>query len=418
MEKPLDLSQREEMEMQRQRDNFMPSRDEPICQVTNCDCPLKHIMLLDSPKTIQRENSMNGFEEQSDQPSRGLVSLNNGYDQYAQMGACSSQGKRLCVDSNYNSSQIHPKRRRMEMYNKSMTKSSSNGDLISLGNANSDQERFSQSSMISGKSESRDYQVAPTNYDNSTHVGEAIFNSRERSMSMSTPHIQRLPKKRQSVRRISPETVTKNSSKERENTSFISQEISELASVSPHDKFIGNGKARPTCMTSLPASTAIPSSSATITKPQASTSSSSVARETKSSASNGKQSAYDLQSLKADMLREIDLSNEKGDEDEVKPQRGNIFFSRNNKINKFKNKTTEENLAPARKEIASQGAPSSENSDKLQSLDYMILTTLMQSEDQPFKARNNHIHEIIRGEKRGKLCLMDLVELQVEMGLA
>jgi hypothetical protein len=39
-------------------------------------------------------------------------------------------------------------------------------------------------------------------------------------------------------------------------------------------------------------------------------------------------------------------------------------------------------------------------------------------DDFNFRPRNSHIDQIIRGEKTGKLCLMDIVELQVEIGLA
>lgn len=54
---------------------------------------------------------------------------------------------------------------------------------------------------------------------------------------------------------------------------------------------------------------------------------------------------------------------------------------------------------------------------KMSALDYLISKVLVERIDVPFKACNTEIQEIYTGAKKGRLTLVDLIELQVEASL-
>lgn len=57
------------------------------------------------------------------------------------------------------------------------------------------------------------------------------------------------------------------------------------------------------------------------------------------------------------------------------------------------------------------------NHVKLQALDYLMSNVLIQEKGQSFKNKNETVQKMLNGDKIGKVSMLDVVELQVEMGL-
>lgn len=55
---------------------------------------------------------------------------------------------------------------------------------------------------------------------------------------------------------------------------------------------------------------------------------------------------------------------------------------------------------------------------KMSALDFLLSKFLMEKDDDQITPRNDHAREILNGEKKGTLNLFDVMELQVELGLA
>ena len=96
---------------------------------------------------------------------------------------------------------------------------------------------------------------------------------------------------------------------------------------------------------------------------------------------------------------------------------------------------TDSNDSEGGSDVNSSGQPSPKSSDgsdndldkgfpippdpnlKMSALDYLISKVLVEHRDIPFKACNTEIKEIYTGAKKGRLTLVDLIELQVEASL-
>ncbi|XP_033747546.1 uncharacterized protein LOC117332662 [Pecten maximus] len=385
-----------------------PSRDEPICQIENCNCPLKHIIQLDSQK---RSSPKIGTE--SERPQHHQQMDNVQFPFYNHFITSSQYNQQSSTSSEF----FNPKRRRVNMYNEE-TGQCSIGNSSTTANVPDTSANFCSGSRYDQSSNPfyRTYtqQVADcerqTNTDNSKtdyHVNKPVLDTRvpsidcvnsgpngaqhldvgpyQRERSKSATLLPMLPKKR-GIKRYSPDPKREQDTSSRQSYE-TTRKLSRQASSTMKPK---------TDSLLLPAARSSPSPTSTISCPPA---------------VPAKPPKYDAKSIKADMIREID--SQKDDDEDVQTFRKKLFDS----FMKTKEpiKAEDENKAPPAEEKQKEEVT---HTNPMTSLDYLISKTLMESEDKPFKARNNHIHEIIRGEKRGRLCLMDLVELQVEMGLA
>lgn len=59
-----------------------------------------------------------------------------------------------------------------------------------------------------------------------------------------------------------------------------------------------------------------------------------------------------------------------------------------------------------------------ESGPKMSALDFLMSKFLMNKDDKPFSVRNEHANAVLEGKKKGTLNLLDVMELQVELGLA
>lgn len=404
MEKPLDLSNREEDEggcSENKMEEF-PNRDEPICQIENCNCPLKHIIQLDSQKRSSPQVAMENENQQQQHMDNMQFPFYNNFI---------TNGNQFNQRSSNSPEFFHPKRRRVNMYNEETGQCSVGGsgsatanipdagaNFCSGGQYNQTSSPFyrsyNQSGINCGRQNNTDYRdnklvletkVPAIDGANGGQNGGQHLDMGPYQRARSKSATLMLPKKR-GVKRYSPDLK-----QDQETSSKYIHENNRKISRQPSSSM----KAKADGLL-LPAARSSPSPTSTISCPPA------VPEKTPK---------YDAKSIKADMIREID--SQKDDDEDVETFRKKLFDS----FMKTKEpiKSEDENKAPPVEEKKEEEVT---HTNPMTSLDYLISKTLMESEDKPFKARNNHIHEIIRGEKRGRLCLMDLVELQVEMGLA
>lgn len=423
MDHPLDLSSQTDMDSCKQYQNDMVRDEDAVCQFQNCSCPKKHLTILESPKVITQNKK------------------NNTTLCYAASG-CSSQippiecgntnnykRNRMSPDTD-SENRFHPKRRKMERGKQTLGKSSSETDLQSHCSFAVDQQLTDHQ-----QSYTQTYSSSQENWGREQHIrhDEDVYNKnremehsvyfdnpmaniwrnkdadqdphhqQQRERSKTVSHIQRLPKKRAYVRNFSTESngnkstltngatngtsrrqLPSNNSKSESTQScdkrsqFYQSEANDSSSVSSDDSNITDNDKVPV-----------------------------KAREM-----TEKEKAYLL--LKADIMKEID--NDKDKEEDVTTFRKKLFQramgaagltcgpSKPQKT--LENKEKEEPLS----ESPGEG--------RITALDYLMSRKLLETEDKAFKPRNHHIHQIINGEKPGRLCLMDIVELQVEVGLA
>ncbi|XP_048734510.1 uncharacterized protein LOC125650341 [Ostrea edulis] len=368
MEQPLDLSQNSDSN---KRSEYNMDVEEPICQYPNCSCPLKHITTLESPKHRQSPPGTEQYMIHSSAMDRPYDIRHDGinYD--------GSLGKRTYMDEYSNTNFYHPKRRKIEMYKQRIARSTSENSLAAYDDPystlNGDYQGYAPNGSIPYPSHEKNNEFCkPRSINTPIAVAEdensmeGIFNSTPpddeyRERSYSTSHIQRLPKKRQYTRQYS--------------TSSSSQQISPRPSQSNSHLVSQSQRYASQRYKPMP--------SATVTSE-------------KEEEENNKETAS---SIKAEMIREIDNC---PDTDDVATFRKQLF----------------ETIVKSAKQAREAKLRCNNTGAGLVALDYLISKNVLHSEDKPFKARNNHIQQIIRGEKPGKLCLMDIVELQVEIGLA
>ncbi|XP_060064785.1 uncharacterized protein LOC132545100 [Ylistrum balloti] len=398
MEKPLDLSHREDETEGDNMEDF-PSRDDPICQVENCNCPLKHIIQLDSQRRSSPKSSSENDQQQQTMDNRQYPFYNN--------FITSSQFSQRSVTS---SEYFNPKRRRVNMYNEETGQCSvgnraataPDNNVTSCNGSRYDQSNSPYYCAYNQQIVDCDINNGKTGYhENKTALDSRVssiggastasnggqhldFEPCQRARSKSATLMPMLPKKR-GIKRYSPDPNQEQAASSRHGTEINRKSRQATSSMkSKTDSLL------------LPAARLSPSPTSTISCPPI---------------VPAKPPKYDAKSIKADMIREID--SQKEDDEDVETFRKKLFDSFMKK--KDLSKAEDENKTPP---VVEKKQDEVTHANPMTSLDYLISKTLMESEDKPFKARNNHIHEIIRGEKRGRLCLMDLVELQVEMGLA
>ncbi|OWF40991.1 uncharacterized protein LOC110463145 [Mizuhopecten yessoensis] len=420
MERPLDLSQRED-EAERQEDKMedFPSRDEPICQVENCNCPLKHIIQLDSQNRSSSKASKDSDHHQQEQHQQQQLPDHVQYPFYNHFISSSHYNQRTNTSPEF----FNLKRRRVNMYNEetgqcsvgsgAATASAPENSLTSCNGTRYDQSTSPfyrtytqqlvdcepQNSMGNSKTGYNDNKAVldtrvpsiggATNRPNGAQhldVGPC-----QRARSKSATLLPVLPKKR-GIKRYSPDPKREQGATSLQHAHESNRKYL-MRQTSPPMKPKTDSLLLPVATRSSPSPTAAISCPPSAIEPKM------------------KPPKYDAKSIKADMIREID--SQKDDDEDVQTFRKKLFES----FMKTKEqvKAEDENKAPP---VVEKKEEEVTHVNPMTSLDYLISKTLMESEDKPFKARNNHIHEIIRGEKRGRLCLMDLVELQVEMGLA
>lgn len=376
MEQPLDLSQNSDSH---KRNEYSMDVEEPICQYPNCSCPLKHITTLESPKHRQ---SPPGSELYISHPSAVDVA-------YEGMNFEAGLGKRTFMDECSSSNFYHPKRRKIEMYKQRIARSTSETSLATYEDPYSALSAEYQGYAPNGNipypiPEKNDLFCKPRSMNSSgTMAGhemsmEGMYhtpsNTEEeyRERSYSTSHVQRLPKKRQ-----------------------YAKQYSAAAAAAA-----GNGPSQQA--PARPAQCNGPQVGATQSQRYASQRSKPAPSATVTSEKDGKENKTKTEtasSIKADMIREIDNC---PDTDDVATFRKQLL----------------DTIVKSAKQAREAKAQGGNTGGGLVALDYLISKNVLHSEDKPFKARNSHIQQIIRGEKPGKLCLLDIVELQVEIGLA
>ncbi|XP_052073288.1 uncharacterized protein LOC127711328 isoform X1 [Mytilus californianus] len=344
MEQPLDLSQRESA-MEKKVLNI--DMEEPICQFTNCSCPLKHILSLDS-----NDSQINaGFRPRCETVSSG---------DYPR----SQFQKRLQEQSDSVQDHFHPKRRKIEQYKQNISRSSSDTNLYGYGGPTDPFRSFTNYSgedMSQRKSPEHKYQpywkssqtyTATNTYPSS----DSIDTTPSSDVKVIPKHAERLPKKRSHARNLSYDH------------SFLQHSGNDIkSSRTPSPQSMSNDAemsqgvviedVKPMDHINLPELTSGPK--------------------------------VHGEELRASILKELRDEKDDEDVDEFRKRFFGSLFSR---------------------------AKSSANKGKTSALDILISDKC--KDDIDFRPRNSHIDQILRGEKQGKLCLMDIVELQVEIGLA
>lgn len=352
MEQPLDLSQREST-VERSQKVINIDMEEPICQYTNCSCPLKHILSLDK----KEQPNTDSFRPRCDTICSGDYSRG-------------PLQKRIQEQTENSQGHFHPKRRKMEQYKQSISRSSSDTNLhgyvgptdhFRSSFTNYSGEDTSQRNITEGKYQSY-WKPSQTYTATNTYpcVSEESSDAPGSEGKMVPKHIERLPKKRSHARNLSYDNSFQNSlhsgSEMKASRTPSPQTMSTDADMSRGEN-LAEEKKPPFDPSNLPELNVSPRT-------------------------NGDE-------LRASIMAE--LNNEKDDED-VNEFRKRFFGS----------------LFSRAKGASKKGKPSA--------LDILISNKCM--DDFNFRPRNSHIDQIIRGEKSGKLCLMDIVELQVEIGLA
>ncbi|OWF39755.1 uncharacterized protein DDB_G0271670-like [Mizuhopecten yessoensis] len=442
MEQPLDLSQREHSDSPAA--NKMET-DDVICPYVNCACPLRHVPPIDI-RLSQHFGHFGHLGNVMAPIARAPFGYLPGFYTDAMRMEPSSLylNKRNPIhDASQNSGVVHPKRRKVEECRHTVTKSAPCDESSSSKSSVSPKTRFfrpgfpmengetssssslsvSPTSSLSSSTSSLSSSHSPSNisfekkvqpdedsfrtpkrvspsaiiepYDvsmteESSAVNDNNVAQRERSKTIS--YMERLPKKRVAGRLLSQDTSNSSSFNinQSQTTAAVSPDTRNSPSSSPGcDVITGNDRNQSNAGQNMD----VPSPSV-----------SPVDKETRPKV----KPSYDVSSLKADMIREIDEAEKR----ERCPSRQKTTYIGYGKSRPSESKVqhSETNL---RDEVAENPG-----GVRMTALDYLISKTLLQREDRPYKARNHHIHQIIRGEKPGKLCLMDIVELQVEIGLA
>lgn len=428
MEQPLDLSQREYPDNRRTLHRM--ETDAVMCPYVNCNCPLRHCPQIDmrrsphlghliTPIAHAPFGYMPGFY-----PDPMLLEQNTVY-----------QNKRTQFhDSIRHAGTMHPKRRKTGDYNDTTIKSSSDDESSSklpvspkikffrpgfpMDNSESSSSSSSPTPSLSSSTSSmsssshspsnisyeRKVTVDDVGFKTRTRVSPPITNqqsndvtmanasSAQREKSNTYSYMEMLPKKRIAGRFLSHDYQDDNVLKPHQYSSSTSVKVdtrNSPSSSSGSDVIFVNDRDQSCSGQSLES----PSSS----------SASLVPKETRPKI----KAAYDVSSLKADMIREIDEA-DRQERNLTRRKTTYIGYGRGSPNDKSHESDTklEEDTTKYPGDI------------RMTALDYLISKTLLQRGDRPYKARNHHIHQIIRGEKPGKLCLMDIVELQVEIGLA
>lgn len=332
MEQPLDLSQRE------------PDLEEPVCQYTNCSCPRKHLLSLDN-------------KESNSTPFRPRCETASSLD--------FSQFQKRTHEQTDNNTQCHPKRRKIEEYNKNISRSSSDTNLYGYGGPS---ETFRSYSPYASEETSLAQRSSPEEKVHSYWKSSQVVTSRNTYPCASREsqdntvidvrtvpsHTERLPKKRSHARNLSYENLYP---KPQHNESKLSR------TPSPQEMIIDNEMSQ--------------GSAAEITKPNTDIVLPELNPGTKVKGDE----------LRASIMKELRENQDDEDVDEFRKRFFGSLFSR-------------------------AKAPSGKSSP----LDILISDRCKSELD--FRPRSSHIDQILRGEKQGKLCLMDIVELQVEIGLA
>lgn len=437
MEQPLDLSQREHS------DNSAANKmetDDVICPYINCTCPLRHL----PPMDIRLSSHFGHFG------SHGNAMVSNSRAPFGYLPGFYTDAMLMDPSSMYmnkrnptlevgnHSGMAHPKRRKVEECQRTVSKSSdepsSSRTSVSpktrffrpgfpLENNESSASLASLPSSLSSSTSSLSSSHSPSVLDKKVHVDEEMFRTpkrlsppaiteytdvsmpsdnpaindhlsiqRERSKTIS--YMERLPKKRFAGRILSQDTSP--------STPLNANQTAICTATSPSPT--GNSpRTSPAC----DVTTGSDGNQSTVGQ-DTEMPSPSVSPVDKDGRPKSKPS-YDAASLKADMIREIDEAEKR--ESCSSPQKKTTFIGYGRTSpNETKTKDEQTNIRDDMTE--------NPGGVRMTALDYLISKTLLQREDRPYKARNHHIHQIIRGEKPGKLCLMDIVELQVEIGLA
>ncbi|XP_033748457.1 uncharacterized protein LOC117333324 [Pecten maximus] len=436
MEQPLDLSQREHS------DNPTVTRmetEDGICPYINCTCPLRHRPPMDirlSPHFGHFRHLGNVMTPNTRAPFGYLP----GFYTDAMLMEPNSlyfNKRNPTPERNNHSGTTHPKRRKVEECKHTMSKScdESSNSRTSVSPKtrffhpgfpmeNGESSLSSSPSSLSSSTSSLSSSHSPSNitFEKKNHVDEDSFRTpkrssppaivehadvsmtaenpavndivsvqRERSKTIS--YMERLPKKRFAGRLLSQDTSP--------NTSFNINQSQTSTATSPDPRSSPSTSGGCDIITGNDGNVSTVGQDTDMPSPSVSP----VEKDVRSKA----KPSYDAASLKADMLREIDEAEKRERCSSPQKKTTLIGYGRSSQ-NEIKTKDNETNLQD----------DMTENSGgvRMTALDYLISKTLLQREDRPYKARNHHIHQIIRGEKPGKLCLMDIVELQVEIGLA
>lgn len=335
MEQPLDLSQRE------------PELEEPVCQYTNCSCPRKHLLSLDN-------------KESNSAPFRPRCETASSLDY--------SQFQKRPNEQTDNNSQFHPKRRKIDEYNKNISRSSSDTNLYGYGGPT---ETFRSYSPYTTDETSLAHRSSPEEKVHAYWKPSQTVTSKNTypSAPLETPdntgndvrtvssHTERLPKKRSHARNLSYENLY---TKSHLNENKLSRTPSPDEMVVDSDMSRGSSveNIKPTTELVLPELNA------------------------------GTKVKGD--ELRASIMKEVRENQDDEDVDEFRKRFFGSLFSRS--------------------KAASTNKGSSSPLD-------MLISDRCKSELN-FRPKSSHIDQILRGEKQGKLCLMDIVELQVEIGLA
>ncbi|XP_060073531.1 uncharacterized protein LOC132553313 [Ylistrum balloti] len=440
MDQPLDLSQRENT------DNPTTNRmetDDVICPYVNCTCPLRHIPPMDirrsphfghlghignvmTPTTRAPFGYLPGFytDAMLIEPNAMYLNKRNpnnivsdcpgmGHPKRRKVEECKNTVSKSCDDSSNLKTSLSPKTRFFrpgfptENGESSLSSPLSSSPTPSLSSSTSSlSSSYSPSSINYEKKVHLDEKslgtpkrasppaiIEPNDVnmaEDSSAVNDSISVQRERSKTFS--YMERLPKKRFAGRLLSQDTSPNgpfNTNQLPTTTAASSETMKLFKSSSDCDVTTGNDKNQSNDGPNMD----IPSPSV-----------SPVDKETRTKV----KPSYDVSTLKADMIREIDEA-EKRERCPSRQKTTYIGYGRSSP-NEAK---LEDNGTKLRDDTAENPG-----GVRMTALDYLISKTLLQREDRPYKARNHHIHQIIRGEKPGKLCLMDIVELQVEIGLA
>lgn len=420
MEHPLDLSSQTDMDVSKQYQNNMDRDEDTVCQFQNCSCPKKHLTILESPKVSSQNKKVTNFSYGSSGCSSQIPPMECG-------STNNYKRSRMSPDTVNANNKFHPKRRKIERVKQTLGKSSSETDLQSHCSYAVDQQMADPQ-----QSYGHTYSSSQGNWDrdNDDRNHEDVYNKnreiehsvyfdnpmaniwrnkdadqqqQQRERSKTVSHIERLPKKRAYVRNFSVENnghkntstncatngtsrrqLPSNNSKSEsaqsrdKRSQFYQSEANDSSSVSSDDSIIlDNDKA--------------PGKAREMTE---------------------KEKAYIL--LKADIMKEID--NDKDKEEDVSSFRKKLFQRAMGAAGLTCGpRKPQKTLENKEKEEPSSESP---GEGRITALDYLMSRKLLETEDKAFKPRNHHIHQIINGEKPGRLCLMDIVELQVEVGLA
>lgn len=349
MEQPLDLSQREST-VERNPKVVSMDMEEPICQYTNCSCPLKHILSLD-----KNDHGKDAFRPRCETIS-SVDYIRGQVQKRPQEQAESSPG--LC----------HPKRRKLEQYKQSICRSSSDTNLYGYGGPTDPFKSFvsypgdeeSQRSIPEEKCQSY-WKSSQAFSATNTYPSATEESSDSLCSDVKTVHkyAERLPKKRSHARNFSYDNSF-------QKLQHSGSDIRSSLTPSPQSMSADPDMSQEGVNVEEP-------SLEHINLPDLDT----------GPRTNGNE-------LRQSIMAELHQENDDEDVQEFRKRFFGSLFSR------------------AKQNTTKTGTHSA--------LDILISNKCINKQE--FRPRNSHIDQIIRGEKPGKLCLMDIVELQVEIGLA